>query len=58
MPLPKPLPLDKSANPNTTTLTPAEIGRKIDKSIGKNMDISKSRGPLRDSGSALPPEKK
>ena len=40
------------------TQTPADIARKLNEGIGKPYDISKTKTPLQESGTVLPPIRK
>lgn len=52
----KPVEVDKAVK--TGSQNPHEIAKKLNEKLGKPLDIGKSRGPLRESGSTLPPMKK
>ncbi len=52
----KPVEVDKAVK--TGSVQPHEVAKKLNDSLGKPLDIGKSRGPLRESGSTLPPGKK
>lgn len=55
--MPSPKQVDKAVSKTTKSVDPHEVARKMNDKMGKPADMGKGRGPMRDSGSMLPPSK-